>query len=253
MIQKAAVQLFTLREECKTDFPGVLKELKRMGWSGVQFAGYHDYAPGELASIVKELDLKVAGLHLQLPKLLEDTDQLVKEARMFGTHDLICSNTPVEYRSESGFVEFKQILNQLAKQLQRDGIRLSYHNHAFEFETEVEGKSALQYILEPAETNLVLAEIDVYWIKKGGYDPALFIEAYRNRMPIIHLKDMTDDQEQFYAEIGTGTIDFSSILQWGEQSGVEWYVGEQDRCRRSAMDCVELSFTNLTNMMEGIK
>jgi sugar phosphate isomerase/epimerase len=96
--------------------------------------------------------------------------------------------------------------------------------------TEIQGASALEYLLEPTEDNHVLAEIDVSWIKKAGRDPLNFIQTYANRMPIIHLKDMAKDEKQSFAEIGTGLIDFAPILQWGEQNGIEWYAVEQDIC-----------------------
>ena len=40
--QKLAAQLYTLRNELKQDFPGVLRELKKMGWAAVQIDGLHD-------------------------------------------------------------------------------------------------------------------------------------------------------------------------------------------------------------------
>ncbi|MNY79135.1 hypothetical protein D3C86_2196410 [compost metagenome] len=67
-------------------------------------------------------------------------------------------------------------------------------------------------------------------------------------MPIIHLKDMTDDEEQTFAEIGMGQIDFVPILQWGEKNGIEWYVVEQDRCRRDPMESVQISYEQLLRL-----
>lgn len=250
MIRQIAVQLHTVREACKSDFPGVLRELKRMGYSAVQFAGYHGYDPEELASVLKETGLQAAGLHVQLPRLTEDADRLLQELKLFGTRDVVCSNTPGSLRNEDGFRELRSTLNGLAKRWQAHDIRVSYHNHAFEFETAVDGQSALRYMLEPVADNLVLAEIDVYWVKKAGYDPLAFLAPYAQRMPIIHLKDMTDDEEQDFAEVGSGSIDFRPILRWGAANGVEWYVVEQDRCRGNPLDSVEISLRNIQQMEE---
>ena len=253
MENKPAVQLYTLREECQADFPYVLRELKRMGWAGVQFAGYHSMDPEELAAILKELNLKTAGLHVGYMQFVDDLDTLVREARVLGTKDLICPAIPADLRTSSGYVEVRRVLNEAAARLKREGMRLSYHNHAFEFETLVEGRTALEYLLDPSPDNLVLAELDVYWVKKGGYDPVAYLAPYQNRMPIIHLKDMTRDEEQTFAEIGEGSIDFKPILEWGEDGGVEWYVVEQDRCSRSPMDCVETSWRNLFGLIRELR
>ncbi|MDF2723950.1 MAG: xylose isomerase [Paenibacillus sp.] len=252
MIEQIAVQLHTLREECKADLPGVLRELKRMGYPAVQFAGYYDHDPAEVASVIRETGLRVAGLHVQLAKITENPDQLLKELRLFDTRDIVCSNTPTPMRNEEGFRALRDRLNEQARRWRPEGIRVSYHNHAFEFETSINGQPALRYMLEPEADNLVMAEIDVYWVKKAGVDPLSFLAPYTGRMPIIHLKDMTDDEEQAFAEVGTGSIDFRPILRWGALHGVEWYVVEQDRCRRSPMDSVEISLANLKRMMEEI-
>lgn len=245
---KWALQLFTLREACKTDFPGTLREVGAMGWAGVQLAGYHGYEPELLAGIIREEGMKVAGLHVSLAMLTEQREQLAREARLFGTRDLICSNTPAELRNEAGFRELKRRLNEYAAELAGEGLRISYHNHAFEFETTVDGRSALAYVLDPSADNRVHAEVDVYWVRRGGAEPHRFIEPYAGRMPIIHLKDMTDDEERLCAEIGTGQIDFVPIVQWGERSGIEWYVVEQDHCRRDPLESVRISLENLRRM-----
>ncbi|MDF2923044.1 MAG: xylose isomerase [Paenibacillaceae bacterium] len=253
MNHKLAVQLYTLREECKADFPGVLRELSKMGWAGVQFAGYNDYDPKELAAVLQETGLKTAGMHVGYQRFVDELDQLVADAKFFGTRDLICPSIPADLRNEEGYREVRRVLNEAAARVQQEGIRISYHNHAFEFETNVGGETALAYLLQPETDNLVLAELDVYWVKKGGNDPVSYIAPYANRMPIIHLKDMTNDEEAAFAEIGTGSIDFKPILTWGEANGIEWYVVEQDRCNRAPMDCVQTSFTNLTAMIRELK
>jgi sugar phosphate isomerase/epimerase len=219
ILQKCALQLHTLREECKEDFPNVLRELKKMGWVGVQFAGYHDYEPAELAEVMSETGLKTAGLHVKLKQVSEGLDQLIAEAKLFHTRDLIMSSTPASLKNASGYTKVKRILNEAGKRLQLEDMRISYHNHAFEFETEVEGINALEYLLEPSPDNRIMAEPDVYWVKKGGKDPLTFISQYSGRMPIIHLKDMSTDAEQTFAEIGEGSIDFKPIIKWGESNG----------------------------------
>ncbi|WP_227872105.1 sugar phosphate isomerase/epimerase family protein [Paenibacillus albus] len=80
---------------------------------------------------------------------------------------------------------------------------------------------------------------------KAGEDPLTFISQYANRMPILHLKDMTSDGRQYFAEIGSGIIDFAPILRWGLQSGVEWFAVEQDYCSGAPMDSLAQSLEHL--------
>lgn len=245
---KFAAQLYTVREELKTDFPNVLRELKKMGWAGVQISGLHGYDPKEIASVLDETGLGTAGMHIPLQRLTDDLEQVLEEARIFHTRDVICPYLPQEYQNAEGYTLVRQRLNEVARKVADQNVRISYHNHNFEFKTFINGKSALEYLLEPSNTNAVLAEIDVYWVKKGGKDPVSFIKPYANRMPIIHLKDMTADERETFAEVGTGSIDFTAILRWGELSGVEWYAVEQDVCSGNPMDSLQISLENLRKL-----
>jgi sugar phosphate isomerase/epimerase len=249
---KFAAQLYTLRNELEKDFPGTLRDLKKMGWSGVQISGLRGYTADEISDVLKETGLKTAGMHISLAEINNNLAGVLDLAKEFNTKDIIVPSLPAELKNELGYRLLRSNLNEIANKIKSLGYTLSYHNHAFEFETEIEGKSSLEYLLEPTENNLLLAEIDVYWVKKGGFDPLQFIKPYANRMPIIHLKDMTNDEEKAFAEIGTGSIDFAPILTWGEQNGVEWYAVEQDVCKRPPMDCLQTSLDNLNKLADQL-
>lgn len=252
MRQKFAAQLYTLRNELEQDFPGVLRELKKMGWGGVQISGLRGYTAQEISAVLKETGLGTAGIHVSIDRLREELDVVLEEATLFNTKDVVCPYLPESVRTVEGYTAIRAELNQIAAKIAPRGFRLSYHNHAFEFETEVNGMNAMVYLLEPTPENAVLAEIDVFWVKKGGLDPLTFIQPYANRMPIIHLKDMSADERETFAEVGTGQIDFAPILQWGEANGVEWYAVEQDVCPGNPMDSLQISLNNLNKLADQL-
>lgn len=251
MKKKFAAQLFTLREELKEGIRPLFKTLKEMGWDAVQISALPEgYDPHEVALALKENNLATAGMHISLDRLQTDLDGVLQEADLYGTKDIICPFISEELRNETGYRELKQTLNEIAKKA--PDYRISYHNHAFEFETEIDGQDALRYILDPTDDNQILAEIDVYWVRKAGLDPVQYIAPYANRMPIIHLKDMTNDERQTFAEVGEGVIDFVPILKWGEANGVEWYAVEQDVCERAPLECLQTSLENLQKFAQKI-
>jgi sugar phosphate isomerase/epimerase len=249
---KLAAQLYTLREEVKRDFPHVLQELKGMGWPAVQISGFHGYDPVEISNVMQKLQLNTAGMHVPLERLINEADQVVWEASLFNTKDIVCPFITETYRSIEGYLLLKEELNEISRKFRVHGLRLSYHNHDFELNTSINGRSALEFLLDPSDGNELLAEIDVYWLSKAGVDPFSFIQTYKNRMPIIHLKDMTKDERQTFAEIGTGVIDFIPILQWCEKSGVEWYAVEQDQCAGNPMDSLKISWDNLDRLISEL-
>lgn len=252
MEQKFAAQLYTVREELKEEgIRPVFKKLKEQGWPAVQISALPaGYDPKEVALALEENDLKAAGMHIGLDRLESDLEGVLKEADLYGTKDIICPFLSSELRNEAGYRKVKETLNQVAQDA--PDYRISYHNHAFEFETTIDGKDALNFLLDPTEDNKILAEIDVYWVKKGGQDPFEYIKPFANRMPIIHLKDMTADERQTYAEVGEGVIDFLPILQWGEANGIEWYAVEQDVCERPPLESLQISLNNLKKFAQQL-
>lgn len=252
MEHKFAAQLYTLREEMKVGIYPLFKSLKEMGWAGVQLSALPPgYDQKEVEYAIKENGLGVAGMHVSFEQLQQNLDGVLREADLYGTRDIVCPYISQEFQNEAGFKKLKEALNHIAREA--SDYRISYHNHAFEFDIEMNGEDALRYILEPRVDNLILAEVDVYWVKKGGRDPLEYIAPYSNRMPIIHLKDMTNDSRKTFAEIGTGVIDFVPILKWGEDNGVEWYAVDQDICERPPLDCLHTSLINLKKFATQVK
>ncbi|TDQ41635.1 sugar phosphate isomerase/epimerase family protein [Aureibacillus halotolerans] len=250
MKEKLAAQLYTVREEMKKDFSGTFRALKKMGWSAVQLSALPaELTPQDVHQTLKENQFKVAGMHVSLDRLVNDLPNVLQEADLYETKDIVCPYLGQEYQNAKGYQQVRAMLNSIAREA--SGYRISYHNHDFEFKTEIDGKNGLEYLLDPVPGNDVLAEIDVYWVKKAGYDPLAFIAPYAQRMPIIHLKDMTDDSREAFAEINTGKIDFLPILRWGEDNGVEWYAVEQDQCDVSGLHSLSISFEQLHKLIES--
>lgn len=253
MIQhKLAAQLFTVRNELKQDFIYTIKELRKMGWTAVQIDGLHGNDPAEIASVMKEIGLHTAGMHVGLERMKNDLDQVIIEADLFGTPDMICHSLPDEHKNEQGYLYVRQELRKVSAIVSPQGYRVGFHNHDWEFHTMMESKYALQYLLEYDEATPVYAEIDTYWVKKADLDPLTIIRQYAHRMPILHFKDMTNDEHQYFAEVGSGVIDFAPLLQWGEQNGVEWYAVEQDYCPGSPMDSLESSLNYLNTLIKTL-
>ncbi|WP_223701392.1 sugar phosphate isomerase/epimerase family protein [Sutcliffiella deserti] len=250
MKHKIAAQLYTVRELLEADFPGVLKEIKEMGYAAVELAGMHGHDPREIASVLRELDLQVAGMHVSLESFRKELSRVLEEAEIFQTKNLILPYLEEEDRTVESYTAIKAEFNALAEELKNQGYRICYHHHDFEFETKIEGKSALEYLLEPTQDNLILAELDVYWLEKSGKEILPFLERYANRIPNIHLKDMAKGKDKSFAEVGTGIIAFEPILQWGEKNGVEWYVVEQDICAGNPLDSLRTSIKYLHYLID---
>lgn len=240
-----AVQMYTLREESEKDFAGTLKKVAELGFDGVEFAGYGGLTAKEVKSLLDELGLQAAASHVPLEQLETNLSQVIEDMKTLGSKFIVCPYLMPDRRSEQDYQALISLLNQAGETCQREGITLCYHNHDFELEHLADGRMALDAIFEDTSIDQVKAEFDIYWLTKAGEKPVEWINRYKNRTPLIHLKDMTKDEEQFFAELGTGGVDLEAVLNTGEEAGVEWWVVEQDMSRRTPFESIEISINYL--------
>jgi sugar phosphate isomerase/epimerase len=246
-----AVQMFTLREEAENDFAGTLKKVAEIGFDGVEFAGYGGLTTKEVRSLLDQYGLQAAASHVPLDQLENSLDQVIQDQKVLGSKYIVCPFILPEQRTEKGYKALISFLEQTGKSCRNEGITLCYHNHAFELERLSDGRTALETIFDDTSAENVQTELDVYWLKKAGENPVKWIERYENRTPLVHLKDMTVDNEQFFAELGTGGIDVDSILNLGNEAGVQWWVVEQDKTRRTPFESIEISLNYLKSKFEA--
>jgi sugar phosphate isomerase/epimerase len=243
-----ALQLYTLRDQLRDDFRGVVRAVGEMGYDGVQLAGYGGLGAGELRRLLDEAGVEPAGTHTGLDVLEGGLDAELDYNLAIGNRWVICPAIPEARRRDlAGWQEVATALDRIGERCRARGLRLGYHNHAFEFTPipDEPARRGLDVILGETDPQLVFWEPDVYWIKKGGADPAAMIRAHAGRVPITHLKDMTADERATFAEVGEGTLDWPAILDAAEGAGVEWHCVEQDRCDRPPLESVRLSLQHL--------
>src|SRR5579864_5573067 len=66
------LQLYTVRDDCAKDFPGVLKAVAKMGYSGVELAGTYGRTAQELRQMLDDDHLTCYGAHITLDDLMGD-------------------------------------------------------------------------------------------------------------------------------------------------------------------------------------
>ncbi|GGH84392.1 sugar phosphate isomerase/epimerase [Pullulanibacillus pueri] len=239
------LQMFTLREETEKDFVKTLEKVAQLGYQGVEFAGYGDLSAKELKNILDQLGLKAASSHVPIDQLESNLSEVIAYQQTIGSKHVVCPFLFPDRRTEADYKQLVKSLNQIGETCKKEGLTFSYHNHDFELETLSDGRSALQTLLEDTNPEWVKAEFDIYWLTRAGENPLEWIKRYPNRTPLVHLKDMTTDDERFFAELGTGGVDLKSVTDYGEAAGVEWWIVEQDQSRRSPLESIEISINYL--------
>jgi sugar phosphate isomerase/epimerase len=250
-----AAQLFTLREHCKTpaDIAATLKRVRAIGYEAVQVSGIGPIEPADLRRILDGEGLIACATHEGGDMLLDRTEQAMDKLRALG-----CKMTAYPYPGGVDLTVLEQVqtlarrLDEAGRKFAAAGMTLAYHNHAVEF-TRLQGKTALEWILETAAPAHLQAELDTYWVQHGGADPLRWCARLQGRLPLIHLKDYTVlNGRPAYAPVGSGNLDMRAIVQTAESSGCRWFIVEQDDCYgESPFDCLAASFRYLAALASG--
>ena len=107
----------------------------------------------------------------------------------------------------------------------------------------------MQMLVDESDAQAFSFEIDTYWIQHGGANPVTWLRALRERMHVVHLKDMAmEGGKQLYAEVGEGNLEWEAILEACRQADIEWYIIEQDTCQRDPFESLKISLDNLRQM-----
>lgn len=231
-----ALQLYTLRKEMEKDMKGTLQRVAGLGYKTVETAFWPaGVSVADAAVAIREAGLNVCSAHIELP-VNDQQQQFLDAARAYGCQRMIWHGWPedLRYGSPEGVRELAVIYNNSARFAQDNGLQFGLHNHWWEFRNKVEGRYVYQWLLDLLDPD-VFFELDTYWVKVAGHDPAEIVKLFGDRAPMLHMKDgparwtsslMSDHPEPMTA-LGKGTQDIPAIAAAG-RGHTKWMVVEMD-------------------------
>ena len=242
-----ALQLYSVREDAARDLAGVLAALGKMGYEGVEFAGYYGHSAPELRKMLDDNGLKVAGTHIGLETLLGDElGKTVEFNQTLGNKFLIVPGLGEQYRSsKAAWRETAKLFDTVAALLRPRGMRTGYHNHSIEF-APMEGEVPWDIFFGGTGRDVVM-QLDTGNALHGGGDPVTLLKRYPGRAGTIHLKEFSRTNDK--ALVGEGEVPWPEIFRLCEEpGGTEWYIVEQESYAHPPLKCVELCLKNLKAM-----
>ena len=181
-----SLQLYTLRNAISEDLPGTIKKVADIGYTQVEPYNFVATAK-ELGAALKENGLTAPSGHA--PLMSQDQDEIFTAAKELGISTVIDPFLPAEHWQKAEDIQATaEKLNQAARKGAEYGIRVGYHNHAWELESIIDGRTALEYFESLLDPELVL-EVDTYWVAVGGQDPVDILAKLGDRVKFIHIKD----------------------------------------------------------------
>lgn len=244
---KTSLQLYSLKNETSKDFLGTLEKVAKMGYDGVEFAGFFDTPADVLKKKLDEVGLLAQGAHIPLPALETDLDNLIEYNKIIGNKYIV---VPIcKCKTKEDFVEFAGKMAVVNKKLEENGITLGFHNHAIELQFEEGGKYGFDIIVGD---NLIY-EPDVFWTDFAGIDTVEFLKRIGKRAPLIHLKDYKIQEDKSFKDVafGVGDLDHKKIVDTALSfNNPEWLIIEWEGfADGDDLNAVKISLDNLKKLL----
>ncbi|MGF9649236.1 sugar phosphate isomerase/epimerase [Pseudarthrobacter oxydans] len=205
-----SLQLYTVRNAIQEDLSGTIKKVAQLGFTQVEPYNFVATA-NELGAALRENGLTAPSGHA--PLLSQDQDEIFAAAKELGITTVIDPFIPADrWQSAEDVQATAAQLNEAAKKGAGYGVRVGYHNHQWELESIIEGRTALEYFADLLDPELVL-EVDTYWVAVGGQDPVDILTKLGDRVKFIHIKDgplTTDTKAQLPA--GKGKVAVLDVI-----------------------------------------
>ncbi len=242
------LQLYSVRKAIEKDFEGTMRRVADIGFVGVEtYALPESVSLERAARVFREVGLKVLGMHVELP-VGAQRDAALKLADAYCCDRVIYPGWPQgdKYQDREAMKRTAGIYNEIGDSFKKRGLRFGLHNHWWEFE-KTDGVYPFYELLEILDKEIFF-EIDTYWAKTGGQDPAKVVKDFGKRAPLLHIKDGPAIKgEKSYEQVpaGQGVMDFSAIVQAGGDDTL-WMVVEFDEYAKDIIDGLKASYTYLT-------
>ena len=237
-----ALQLYTARDALAKDFAGVMKKVADIGYVGVE--PIFDL-PGttitEAAKLFRELGLEVPSAHTPLP-VGEDANRVLDYMAAMGCQRIISGKGPDSFEMMDLIQQTCDLFNEAHAVAAENCLEFGIHNHWWEF-LQVDGRYVYRVMLEHLEPG-VFFEVDTYWVKTAGVDPANVVTELGPRAPLLHIKDGPAIKDEPHVAVGDGVLDYPAIVQ-AAAGAAEWLIVELDHCATDMMAAVERSYQYL--------
>ena len=224
-LDRIGIQIYTVRSLMPHDAERTIAGLAEIGYTEVELAGLYGMTASAMRQLLDRHGLTAVSSHVSLRDMRQVWSQTLDDAATLGQRYLVCPSIDESERTLDGYHRIADEFTSLADRARGHGLQFGYHNHMFEF-APIDGVVPYEILLTKTDPRLVLMEIDLMWMTKGGGDPVAYFARYPGRFPMVHVKDMT--AAGVMVDVGRGSIDFPAIFAHADQAGIKHYFVEHD-------------------------
>ncbi len=221
-----ALQLYTIGADLRRDMAGSLAAVAKLGYKGVEFAGFNNVAAKDIRKMLDDNGLQAVGCHTALNTLQgEEFDKTVEFNKIIGNPRLVVPSLAANYTNSRMSIEgAADIFNGIAAKLKPLGMRTGFHCHPGEFR-QVEGATVWDTFFTRANRDVIM-QCDLGHMGTADADQVAYISKYPGRSATVHVKP---------AHAAPLLGDTPDTNKWPEifkacegVGGTEWYIVEYD-------------------------
>lgn len=256
-LKNVGVQLYTLRSVLPEKPLETLKALEQMGFKEVEAVSN---GLDKIWPALQQTSLKPVSIHIETALFTRSPEKLpaaLEDAKKKGFQYAVCPYiAPADRGGADVIRKLGDTLNKAGEFCNKAGLRLCYHNHAFEF-APAEGGTLLDVLMKTADPKLVGLELDIMWSQVAGVNPVDVLKKYGKRVALMHLKNVEKGTEQrfdervprtAFREVGEGSIDMAAVLKASQSAGVKHFFVEQDQTPGAPLDSLMKSYDYLAKL-----
>ncbi len=255
------LQLYALGEEAGTDLGATFAAVKAMGYGEVELPNLYGRDPAEIKALADAAGLPIASLHVPaMPfsptdglTFQAEPDEVARIATALGIDYLVIpfpilpegfaigEGEPFPAAISRAFsgadvAHWQRVaarFNQIGQAMKERGIAVAYHNHNIEF-APLGDTTPWAVLMAETDPELVKVQLDLGWVAQAGVDPVEQLRQLGPRVTSLHVKDVVvGGAQSFYfgatpTEVGSGRLDWATILPLAAENGVAHYFVEQE-------------------------
>lgn len=219
------VQLYSVRDLAQKDLAGTLEAIAKMGYAGVEFAGYYGKDPKEIRKMLDDNGLKCCGTHTGIGEFRGDKFERTAEIhKILGTKYMIVpGGIDRELHDVERNKKMAEEFNALAEKAKPLGLFIGYHAHGGDAKP-IDGIPAWERLFDATKSDVTM-QMDIGNYQEGGGDPYKMLEKFKGRSKTVHLKEAGQGRPT----IGSGEVDWKRAFDICESvGGTEWYIVEDE-------------------------
>jgi sugar phosphate isomerase/epimerase len=228
-----SIQLYSMREY--GDLDRQLDALGEIGFRQVETVGGHLADAAATRAKLDARGMQARTGHIGMADLRARPDWVAEQAKVVGIEQLYMPAVPPDERQmdDAGWRRVGEELGRIADRLSDLGVRLGYHNHAWEVQRYPDGSMPLEHLLEASRNAPLSWQADIAWIVRGGADPMRLLNHYQDRLTSVHVKDLAPEgrnlDEDGWCDVGAGTLDWPRLWAATRKLGASHMVLEHDK------------------------